>query len=202
MWSQTQTSLLAPSPVLLAASFCAACRAMSMQRGLGTLKYRKPYGIHFKLRAQCRVENAEQSDISLVLRAWQIKMIEKGKWLAYKAGLPAAFPCSDNSAFVRYSVQADDQVCLQAQPSPSPCPCLGPPRIGLSFGRLAGAAGYRRNTAKFVMHCSRGPRKRQGTASFAYVAMALACSCWFTTAVMCCVSPQKLSKQFQSIRIL
>jgi hypothetical protein len=77
---------LAPRAVarpVLAASFCAACRAMSMQRRLGTLKYRKPYGIHFKLRAQCRVENAEQSDISLVLRVSNKNDIEKGKWLAY-----------------------------------------------------------------------------------------------------------------------
>ena len=45
--------------------------------------------------------------------------------LAYKAALPAAFPCSDNSAFVRYSVQADDQVCLQAA-EPEPMPLSGP----------------------------------------------------------------------------
>ena len=64
--------------------------------------------------------------------AWQIKMIEKGKWVvrAYgtkvKAALPAAFVRAEIiRGLVRYSVQADDQVCLQAA-EPEPMPLSGP----------------------------------------------------------------------------
>jgi len=194
VWSQTQTSLLAPSPVLLAASFCAACRAMSMQRGLGTLKYRKPYGIHFKLRAQCRVENAEQSEISLVLRvANKNDRVREGEVVTRtKRALPAAFPCSAIIRPCSVLSAGDDQVCLQAA-EPEPMPLSGPTAIRgrplwATWGRRA--AGYRQYGK---VRDARGGRAR-GTASL--VCIYEICR-WHwhlvvgSTAVMCCVSPSK-----------
>ena len=67
-------------------------------------------------------------------RKKDLSEIERGKRLAYKAALPAAFPCSENSAF-RYRRECRPTIrCLCKQAEPELMPLSGPtPRrvIGL-----------------------------------------------------------------------